>query len=145
MSLPTQPIASPDEDSSFSAASEQTEEAKPWGKLVCISKNSPNLELKGKALFTLGRGSACDFIFKDQGVSGTHCKIWKDLVTVKGKQTSLIWIQDCRYDQFTSSLLKKSSTNGTRLDKEKLGNGTKKVLSPGSTVDLLWIKKDHGK
>jgi len=105
-------------------------ESRPWGRLQTLSSHSPSLDLQGKNHFTLGRGRDCDFIFPQPGISGTHCKIWKEDISKKTGDTSVIWIEDC-------------STNGTHLNHEKMGNGTKKILLPGTEIDLIWIGKNH--
>jgi E3 ubiquitin-protein ligase CHFR len=95
-------------------------EEKPWAKLTSFTAQLDNANLV-KDSYTLGRNSTNDIQIPDIRLSGVHCKIFKDA-------EDNIWIEDL-------------SSNGTFIENDKIGKGTKKKLASGDKIYLLHQSK----
>ncbi len=93
---------------------------KPWAKLTSFTAQLDNANLL-KDSYTLGRNSTNDIQIPDIRLSGVHCKIFKDA-------EDNIWIEDL-------------SSNGTFIENDKIGKGTKKKLASGDKIYLLHQSK----
>lgn len=75
-----------------------------WGRLVPLASNfykASEVDLY-KPEHSFGRGSACDTIFKELGISGLHCRIYKELITSAKSTTTIVKIEDTRYARFSA-------------------------------------------
>lgn len=95
-------------------------ETKPWAKLTSFTAQLENVNLT-KGSYTLGRNSTNDIQIPDIRLSGVHCKVFKDA-------DDNIWIEDL-------------SSNGTFIENEKIGKGSKKKLASGDKIYLLHQSK----
>lgn len=70
------------------------EAEKPWGKLISLNpKTSPNHDLISDR-YEIGRGATCDIMISNPGISGAHCKIWREK-SDSGRQ--VVWVEDSRF------------------------------------------------
>eukprot|EP01122_Echinamoeba_exundans_P006078 TRINITY_DN163_c0_g2_i2.p1 TRINITY_DN163_c0_g2~~TRINITY_DN163_c0_g2_i2.p1 ORF type:complete len:418 (-),score=101.27 TRINITY_DN163_c0_g2_i2:62-1273(-) len=106
---------------------EAAPEAGVWGRLVSLNiKTAMDVNLTDDSV-TFGRASTCTHVFHDQGISGKHCRIYRENVGDIGFN---IWIED-------------SSTNGTFLNGELIGKGKKVLLPSHCTISFLNKGKAH--
>ena len=94
--------------------------AKPWAKLTAFTAQLDNVNLLEES-YTIGRNSVNKVVVPDIRLSGVHCKIFKD-------DEDNIWIEDM-------------SSNGTFIEDEKIGKGTKRKLVSGDKIYLLHKSK----
>lgn len=91
-----------------------------WAKLTSFTTQLDNLNLT-KDSYQLGRNSTNDIAIPDIRLSGIHCKIYKDA-------EDNCWIEDL-------------SSNGTFIENEKIGKGSKRKLNSGDKIYLLHQSK----
>jgi pSer/pThr/pTyr-binding forkhead associated (FHA) protein len=76
---------------------EAAPEAGVWGRLVSLNiKTAMDVNLVDESV-TFGRASTCTHVFHDQGISGKHCRIYREDVGDIGFN---IWIEDNRHVGF---------------------------------------------
>ena len=95
-------------------------EQKAWGKLTSFTGQLENVNLLNDS-YTVGRNSTNTIQIPDIRLSGVHCKIYKD-------SEDNCWIEDL-------------SSNGTFIENDKIGKGTKKKLVSGDKIYLLHQSK----
>ena len=69
--------------------------SKAWGKLISQRQDIPSYDLCQDEI-TVGRGKDCDLILCNSGISGLHCKIWREKVAAGGG-APMVWVQDLRF------------------------------------------------
>lgn len=70
-----------------------------WGRLVPLATNkyiAAEIDLF-KAEHSFGRLSVNDTVFTELGISGKHCRIYKELITSAKNSTTIVKIEDTRY------------------------------------------------
>jgi serine/threonine-protein kinase Chk2 len=100
-----------------------------WARLVPITqhKGATTYELYQDST-SFGRAAPMvDIIIQDPGISGKHCTIRKESIGHKSNDY-VVWLED-------------HSTNGTFINHEIIGKGSKRLLQNGATVDLLFRGK----
>jgi hypothetical protein len=61
-----------------------------------VNGNAPSF-LFDRDAYTLGRSaSRCDLVFAHEGISGQHCKLWRE--AIDANQCYIAWVQDTRCD-----------------------------------------------
>lgn len=66
-----------------------------WGRLVSLNtKTAMDVDLVLDSN-TFGRAASCDFVYHDQGISGKHCRIWREQI---GDTPPNVWIEDTRFE-----------------------------------------------
>lgn len=64
-----------------------------WGRLVSLNtKTAMDVALVNDSN-AFGRAASCDFVYHDQGISGKHCRIFREHI---GDVAPNIWIEDNR-------------------------------------------------
>lgn len=88
MSGPTQTF-----DHSISGSDNEVPLDPAWGKLLAVTKTCSTILLKEEA-YTFGRGKTNDIVLEHPGISGSHCKIWRE--PIEGMDKYTVWIEDYR-------------------------------------------------
>jgi hypothetical protein len=73
-----------------------------WARLVPLASNKgvfTEIELIREE-HTFGRLSTCDTVFKELGVSGKHCRIYRETITSTKTSATIIKLEDMRYVAF---------------------------------------------
>eukprot|EP01126_Amoeba_proteus_P054205 TRINITY_DN6656_c0_g1_i1.p1 TRINITY_DN6656_c0_g1~~TRINITY_DN6656_c0_g1_i1.p1 ORF type:complete len:107 (-),score=20.32 TRINITY_DN6656_c0_g1_i1:124-444(-) len=65
-----------------------------WGKFLAVTKTCETVHFD-KDVVVFGRGSKSDVKLDHPGISGLHCKVWKEAIPGMDKFT--VWIEDHRY------------------------------------------------
>jgi class 3 adenylate cyclase len=96
-------------------------QAVPWAQAVSRNPENPNVDLVANEVI-FGRNKDCQVCFKDnKAISGKHCRIFRE----KG----LTYLEDL-------------STNGTWVNGEKIGKGSKIVIN--SATEFVLIPRGKG-
>lgn len=106
---PTVPL---DTIPAFDFGDEGEEETTSWARLVPLATNRgkfDDIELN-KDEHVFGRLPTNDTVFKELGISGKHCKIFKEVITSSKSSTTIVKIEDMRY---VASLSPSRSTRGS--------------------------------
>ena len=91
------------------------------GRLLSLNPDYDNIALRRPVLL-LGRGPRCDVQFVDARISGQHCRV--NVTSTGASVTDL-------------------STNGTWVNKQKLGKGNQRTLNHGDELALILARSRH--
>jgi len=124
----------------------------PHTRLVPLEPYRQHIPLYEEEL-VFGRHRGCSVIFTDLHVSKRHCRVFRTQTDFAGKETlsasqeerTKIFIEDLRYAfqmtrEIFGSFIFSVSSNGTWINKKRLGKGHTTMLCHGDTVDLLMTK-----
>lgn len=77
----------------------EEEDTSIWARLVPLATNKIRLDeiVLIKDEHTFGRANTNDTMFKELGISGKHCRIYKETITSSKNTTTIIKIEDMRY------------------------------------------------
>ncbi|EGC31005.1 hypothetical protein DICPUDRAFT_157188 [Dictyostelium purpureum] len=92
-----------------------------WGKLVSLNPTYPSVEIRQNSI-QIGR-SLCannDLVFSSPTVSGKHCKIYRDPTV----SNNVVFVDDF-------------STNGTYINNEVIGKGSKILIESGCEISVI--------
>ncbi|KAM9958326.1 hypothetical protein ACTFIW_001188 [Dictyostelium discoideum] len=96
-------------------------EGELWGKLISLNPTYPTIEIRQDSII-LGRSKGvCNYTFSSPTVSGKHCKIYRD-PTVKSRNVA--FVDD-------------TSTNGTFINNEVIGKGSKILIENGCEISVI--------
>eukprot|EP01006_Ploeotia_vitrea_P055739 TRINITY_DN68028_c0_g1_i3.p1 TRINITY_DN68028_c0_g1~~TRINITY_DN68028_c0_g1_i3.p1 ORF type:complete len:514 (-),score=262.87 TRINITY_DN68028_c0_g1_i3:68-1609(-) len=98
-----------------------------WGRLVSTNPLYLNVALtEDEVLF--GRRDDCDVYIDDGAVSNTHCRLWREEIKEDDDEAHAgqyrIWLEDL-------------STNGTFVDKKRVGKHNKIQIHSGTEIVLI--------
>eukprot|EP00698_Gefionella_okellyi_P017356 TRINITY_DN505_c0_g1_i3.p1 TRINITY_DN505_c0_g1~~TRINITY_DN505_c0_g1_i3.p1 ORF type:complete len:578 (-),score=120.79 TRINITY_DN505_c0_g1_i3:256-1989(-) len=108
-----------------------------WGRLLSTNPKLPrSIDLISNEI-VIGRAPSCDVSFDDKRISAKHCKIVRLVDERKGTGSKAT--QDVY-------LVEDLSTNGTFINKKKIGKGQKSVITTGAelALSLPTSTKDEG-
>lgn len=89
MSGPTQTF-----DHSISGSDSEPPGEPVWGKFLAVTpKTCETIHFKLDE-YTFGRGKGNDIVLEHPGISGVHCKVWREAIEGMNKHT--VWIEDKR-------------------------------------------------
>eukprot|EP01133_Synstelium_polycarpum_P016778 gene16778-19951_t len=96
-------------------------EGATWGKLVSLNPLHPSIEIKQNSVI-FGRTTAvCQVLFNTPTVSGRHCKVYRDPTVSK---MNIVFLED-------------TSTNGTFVNNELIGKGSKILINNGCEISII--------
>ncbi|EGG15187.1 protein kinase 1 [Cavenderia fasciculata] len=92
-----------------------------WGRLVSLNPAYPSIELKQNTVVFGRTASACQVVYQSQTISGRHCKIYRDASVAK---QNIVFLED-------------TSTNGTYVNNELIGKGSKILINNGCEIAII--------
>lgn len=136
--MSTQPITQVDGCSDGEEDDAESSDESVWGRLVNSSVPATHdfhvLDVAGDGdldVHTIGRNHRCSIVVDDNRVSGYHCRIYRRWVQTPILRTGVLKV----YVEDTSS-------NGTFLNKVKLGKRERRELENGDEVALVSARRD---
>lgn len=96
MSGPTQTF-----DHSISGSDSEAPHEPVWGKFLALTPKTCTAVILKDDSYTFGRGKSNDVVLEHPGISGVHCRVWREAIEGMDKHT--VWIEDQRF-AFCSSV-----------------------------------------
>ncbi|EFA83771.1 protein kinase 1 [Heterostelium album PN500] len=91
-----------------------------WGRLVSLNPIYPSIELRQNVVIFGRTPALCQVTFNTPTVSGKHAKIHRDPTA----KQNIVFLED-------------TSTNGTFINKELIGKGSKILVSNGCEISII--------